>query len=327
MSDAEESTRRRIRNRRWAGSPAATALMLTGALVTLVAGAVTGWGATGLLDYFRLSSVLQLGLSEELSGELPTTIPMTPAYITLFLSVPALVGGAAWYQAANRLWSGRRDVSVGIGPYTLVAVPVAVTVWLLCSLVIDSPPELREAWENADLSLRDQLMYWSTVWVPVVLLCAAVIIWRIERGWEKRHDPVQDLAAQLLQADLRAHGQVTGVEVLTDAGTDADTAAPEGQSVVRWVVRFRELGGPAWCVTFVEPFWNDRIPKVGGERWLLYDPAQRDPARAAQASGEGVPLVFMATGDSSLPQNYALREPAAAVAEQAPTRAAGQGSR
>lgn len=172
-------------------------------------------------------------------------------------------------------------------------------------------------------------MYWSTVWVPVVLLCAAVIIWRIERGWERRHDPVQDLAAQLLQADLRAHGQVTGVEVLTDAGADtaADTAAPEGQSVVRWVVRFRELGGPAWCVTFVEPFWNDRIPKVGGERWLLYDPAQRDPARAAQASGEGVPLVFMATGDSSLPQNYALREPAAAVAEQAPTRAAGQGSR
>jgi hypothetical protein len=274
-----------------------------------------------------LSSVLHLGLSEELSGELPTTIPMTPAYITLFLSVPALVGGAAWYQAANRLWSGRRDVSVGTGPYTLVAVPVAVTVWLLCTLVIDSPPELREAWENADLSLRDRLMYWSTVWGPVVLLCAAVIIWRIERGWEKRHDPVQDLATQLLQADLRAHGQVTGVEVLTDAGAGTDTAAPEGQSVVRWVVHFRELGGPAWRVTFVDQVWNDRIPKVGGERWLLYDPAQRNPARAAQASGEGVPLVFMATGDSSLPQNYALREPAAAVAEQAPARAAGQGSR
>lgn len=318
MSDAAESTRRRIRNRRWAGSPAATTLMLTGALVTLVAGAVTGWGATGLLDYFRLSSVLHLGLSEELSGELPTTIPMTPAYISLFLSVPALVGGAAWYQAANRLWSGRRDVSVGIGPYTLVAVPVAVTVWLLCTLVIDSPPELRQVWENADLSLRDRLMYWSTVWVPVVLLCAAVIIWRIERGWEKRHAPVQDLAAQLLQADLRAHGQVTGVEVLDSAATA--TTAPDGQSVVRWVVRFRELGGPAWRVTFVEPFWNDRMPKVGGERWLLYDPAQQDPARAAQASG-----------DSSLPQNYALREPAAAVAERAPeqtpARPAGQGSR
>jgi hypothetical protein len=323
VSDVEESTRRRIRNRRWAGSPAAVALMLSGALVTVAAGVVTGWGATGLLDYFRLSSVLHLGLSEELSGDLPTTIPMTPAYIILFLSVPALVGGAAWYQAANRLWSGRRDVSVGIGPYTLVAVPVAVSVWVTCTVVIGSPRELRAARDAGGLSLGEQTMYWSTVWVPVVLLLVAVAVWRTERWWERRHDPVRDLASQLLQADLRAHGQVTGVEVLTGTASEV----PDGQSMARWVVRFRELGGPAWRVTFVEPFWNDRVPRVGGERWLLYDPAQRDPSLAVQASGEGVPLVFVATGDSSLPQNYTLRQPAAAVPEQAPEQVAGQGSR
>lgn len=241
------------------GSPAAAAGLVLGALVVLVAGALSGWAMTGLVETSRES---------QLNSIFADAPPASMTWVWGASVGPILCfAGGGIMTAAAKAYTGVLLTFPVVGPLTIGLVGAAVgtafgvRAWVPPVTVgVRTDPVFGddEVW-----STFDWVMYHATTWLPLLVAALALVSLVVGIAARRRKAVRRGELDRLVVEGQRVIGDVTAIPTLTEGSA---LLAP-------WTVHFIDRSLTDRWVTSHGKFPRDDLPKVGDRVTVLYDPA------------------------------------------------------